>query len=68
MVRRAVCAWVAANFISVAVAVGNSDHNNAIAPVTKGAAALVPPRVSGLPLAPMLVISVAGCAQSSPAN
>src|SRR3954467_9796611 len=32
VVRRGIEARVAANFISVAVAVGNSDHNNAIAP------------------------------------
>ena len=56
MVRRGIRAWVAASFISVAVAVGNSDHSNAIAPVTKGAAALVPPKVSVSPSAPRLVI------------
>ena len=57
-----------ASFIAAAEAFGNSDHSNAIAPVTKGAAALVPPKVNGLPSAPRLVILVAGCAQSPPAN
>jgi hypothetical protein len=39
-----------------AVAAGNSDQAKAIAPVTKGAATLVPPSVSGSPWAPRLVI------------
>ena len=48
-------ACVAASLIAHAVAVGNSDHRRAIAPVTKGAAALVPLKVLGLPSDPRLV-------------
>src|SRR5438132_11640604 len=39
---------------------GNSDNSNAIAPVTKGAAALVPPDICGLPFVPRLVIPTPG--------
>ncbi len=60
MIRLGVLAWVTASFISTAVADGNTDHNSAIAPVTKGAAILVPPRVSGFPSAPRLVIASPG--------
>jgi hypothetical protein len=42
VVRCATEAWVTANFTSAEVALGNSDHSKAIAPVTKGVAALVP--------------------------
>src|SRR6185312_15950123 len=45
-----------AHLIIVAEANGNSDHSNAMAPVTKGAAALVPPKVSNAPWAPRLVM------------
>src|ERR1017187_2034865 len=38
----------------------NSDHSRAIAPVTKAAAALVPPNVSGAPPAPMLRMASPG--------
>ena len=41
-------AIVIASFTAAAVAVSKSDSNNAIAPVTNGAAALVPPKVGGL--------------------
>ena len=52
MVRRGgLPAWVTASLIWAALALGNSDHSNAMAPVTKGAAALVPPEVCGFPLA-----------------
>ena len=52
-----------ASFISAAEAFGNSDHSSAIAPVTKGAAALVPPE--GQRLAPGAEASdpIAGCAR-----
>jgi hypothetical protein len=60
VVRRVVYVWVTANLTSAAVAVGNSDHNSAIAPVTNGVAALVPPKVSGLPSAPRLVMASPG--------
>ena len=35
-------ACVMTSLIRAALALGNSDHNKAIVPVTKGAAALVP--------------------------
>ena len=60
MVRRGEEAWVTACRTSVAVALGNSDHNSAIAPVTKGAATLVPLHVSGWPSAPRLVTASPG--------
>jgi hypothetical protein len=44
-----------ASLISEAVAAENSDHNSAIAPVTKGAAMLVPRNVSGCRTALKLV-------------
>src|SRR5438874_521513 len=47
---------VMANFILVGVASGNSDHKRAMVPVTNGAATLVPPEVTGLPLAARLVM------------
>ena len=49
-----------ASLICAAVAAGNSDHNSAIAPVTKGAATLVPPSVSGCPSALKLVMASPG--------
>lgn len=51
--RRSDC--VTANLIWAAVALGDSDQSSAMAPVTKGAAALVPPDVCGLPFVPRLV-------------
>jgi hypothetical protein len=45
-------------------ACGNRDHSSAIAPVTKGAAALVPANVIGW-LSPKASDPVAGCASSS---
>src|SRR5271155_2580972 len=54
--RRGACAWITANLISAALAPGNSDQRSAIAPVTKGAAALVPPKVFAFPSIPRLVI------------
>ena len=55
-------ACVTASLIRAALALGNCDHNKAIAPVTKGAAALVPPNVSGLPSVPRLVTFSPGAA------
>jgi hypothetical protein len=60
VVRRIVWFCKTAYLTSVAVAVGKADHKRAIAPVTKGAAALVPPNVRDWPTAPMLVISSPG--------
>jgi hypothetical protein len=51
---------VIANFTSAAFASGNSDHSSAIAPVTKGAAALVPLIVRDLPSVPRLVMLCPG--------
>jgi hypothetical protein len=51
---------VTANFTSAALALLNSDQSSAMAPVTKGAAALVPPNERGLPSVPRLVISWPG--------
>jgi hypothetical protein len=58
--RRVPGAWVTASLICTAVAAGNSDHNSAIVPVTKGAATLVPPSVSGCPSALKLVTASPG--------
>src|SRR5262245_65985094 len=58
--RRGRSAPTTAARISAADAPGNSDHNSAMAPVTNGAATLVPPRVSGGPCAPRLVIATPG--------
>ena len=52
--------WVTADLIVAALAPGNSDQSSAMAPVTKGAAALVPPNVCGLRFAPRLVMSTPG--------
>lgn len=60
LVRRFPLAFRRAEITSAEVAPGNSDHNSATAPVTKGAAALVPPRHSGLPSTPRLTISTPG--------
>ena len=61
VVRLGAYACVAANFTASTVAAGNSDHNSAIVPVTKGAAALVPPDVSDLPAStPRLVMPSPG--------
>ncbi len=51
---------VAASLIWDAVAVGNSDQRRAMAPVTKGAAALVPLNFFGLPSGPRLVMPSPG--------
>lgn len=51
---------VTANLTSAARALGNSDKMSAIAPVTKGVAALVPPKERGLPSAPRLATSKFG--------
>ncbi len=56
MFRGRVPACVTAIFTCAAVVLGNSDHSSAIAPVTKGAATLVPPNVCGLPFVPRLVM------------
>jgi hypothetical protein len=58
--RRAALFCKTAYLISVGVALGNADHKRAIVPVTKGAAALVPPNVSDWPSEPRLVISSPG--------
>src|ERR1700704_1682038 len=59
-VRRGAKAWVTASLICAADAAGNSEYSSAIAPVTNGAAALVPPNVRGLPSALRLVIPSPG--------
>ena len=46
---------VTAALMRAATAPGYTDHSSAIVPVTKGAAALVPPSVYGLPSVPRLV-------------
>lgn len=51
---------VSASFTDAAVALGKVDTNNAIAPVTNGAAALVPPKAGGWPLTPKLVMPSPG--------
>jgi hypothetical protein len=58
--RPSTCARVKAIFNSAAVAFGNIDFNNAMAPVTNGAAALVPPNVGDLALVPRLVMPSPG--------
>ena len=52
--------WVIASLTSAAVAAGDSDHNNPTAPVTKGAATLVPPSATGWPSEPRLMIPSPG--------
>jgi hypothetical protein len=64
--RRLFTALVTANRIPDALAAGNCDHNRAIAPVTKGAAALVPENVCGLPFVPRLVMSMPGAIRPRP--
>jgi len=54
--RLRVPACVTASLIWAALAPGNSDQSSAITPVTKGAAALVPPNICGLPFVPRLVM------------
>src|ERR671922_1964742 len=49
------CACVTATLIWPALAFGNCDQVNAIAPVTKGAAMLLPPEGAELPSVPRLV-------------
>ena len=56
----AITDWVITSLICEAVADGNSDHNSAVAPVTKGTATLVPPRVSEGPSAPRLMMRSPG--------
>src|SRR5689334_15203079 len=51
---------VSADLTSAAVAVGKADHNSAAAPVTNGAAKLVPLSVSVLPPGPRLVMRSPG--------
>src|SRR5215212_393954 len=52
---RPVAPFTTADFTSAAGAAGKIDHNRAMAPVTKGAATLVPPAVYALPSDPRLV-------------
>ena len=59
-VDRRTGARATAIFSSAAVAFGNIDFSNAMAPVTNGAAALVPPNVGDLSLAPRLVMPSPG--------
>src|SRR5215469_5363183 len=59
LVRRDAVAWTTADLTAAAVAVGNSDHVSATAPVTNGVAALVPPIVSGS-VTPRLVTASPG--------
>jgi hypothetical protein len=54
--RRRIDPWVTASLICAALAPENSDHRSAIAPVTKGAATLVPPRMRGSPSTARLVM------------
>ena len=54
--RLGIWAWATAALIWAALAPGNSDQSNAIVPVTKGAAALVPLNVLGSPFGPRLVM------------
>ena len=61
-------AWVRASLICAAVAAGNTDHSSAVAPVTKGAATLVPPSVSDWPPEPRLVMPSPGGHQAPPAD
>jgi hypothetical protein len=58
--RRGAWECIKANLTSAAFAPGTSDHKSATAPVTKGAATLVPPSVSGFPSAPRLVMPSPG--------
>ena len=60
VVRLVADAVVIALFTEAAVAFWKSDSNNAMAPVTNGAAALVPPNVGRLPLTLKLVIPCPG--------
>src|SRR5215471_9096573 len=60
VVRRGPPAFVTAHLTSAAPAVGNSDHKSAIVPVTKGAAALVPPAVTEPDSGPRLVMPTPG--------
>ena|SRR5215471_4303856 len=62
LLRDRLPAWVTVSFIRPALALGNSDQSKAIAPVTKGAAALVPPNAPGLPSVPRLVMFSPGAA------
>ena len=55
VLRYGVAACATADFTSAAVVVGNSDHSSAMAPVTNGVAALVPPDGYSGPTAPRLV-------------
>src|SRR6266481_6164783 len=58
--RRGTWAWATANLRRLALAPGYSDHTNASAPVTKGAATLVPPEGVALPSVPRLVMPSPG--------
>ncbi len=53
---------VIVSLTSAAEVAGSSDHSKAMAPVTNGVAALVPPNECGLPAAPRLVIFSPGAA------
>ena len=62
-VRGSLCAAAAAvtaDLTSAGRASGNIDHSSAMAPVTNGAAALVPPDVTARPLVPRLVMCSPG--------
>src|SRR5258708_5576468 len=63
--RRGVDACKIASLISAALAWGNCDHSNAIAPVTNGAAALVPLAVNQPSGAAKLVILSPGARNPS---
>jgi hypothetical protein len=60
VVGRPVRTASSADLISRPEASGNFAQSSATAPVTNGAAALVPLAVTGLPFAPRLVISTPG--------
>lgn len=58
--RRPVCGLNMACLMEAAEAEGRSDHSNAIAPLTKGAAMLVPPEIAGSPSKRRLVTPAPG--------
>ena len=64
VVRPCLSAFAIAHLTSAALALGNSDHKSAIVPVTNGAAALVPPKVTGCDSGPQTRDTDAGCAQA----
>jgi hypothetical protein len=66
MLVRRTDACVRASFISWAVAAGNIDHSNAIVPVAKGAATLVPQEEIDAPWEPELITPSPGARRPRP--